>query len=188
MTTARGKIGRLPVELRHQVNSKIRDNKTFPTIITFLEKEGVKGITRQNLTSWKANGYLSWLRRQERLDGMRARVEFAQAMAKDSSGGLALESEAASRLAVDSIMEVLEGFDPTLLKDLLAEKPEKFVALVESLASLRKGDHAYVALRMKFEDWRRKVRQHLDQLKEKAEAGTATPEDINSIISEVYGG
>ena len=174
MSTPRGKIGRLPLELRSKVNAMIRDNSTAAAIVAYLRSCDVEGVTPQNISSWKRHGYQRWLRRQERLEGMQARREFARQLAEkaaaDGDADLTLASNAASALAVDAIQDTLEEFDPTLLKDMLAEKPAKFVDLVDSLTALRRGDQAFVHLRMEFEDYRRRARELAEQTRQRADA------------------
>lgn len=186
MPTPRGKIGRLPDELRADVNAMIRDNRTGEDIIAFLASKGVEGVTPQNVSNWKRNGYEAWAARQDRLQDMRARLEFATELSKecDGQGGAQLASDAASRLAVDTIWAALEGFSPEQLQGLLAEKPDKFVDLVHALSSIRQRDQAAVVLRMKLDAFQSAA----DRLKETIEEkGQATAEDFDQIYKDAYG-
>jgi len=191
MRTSVGKIGRLSVELRRDVNKMIRDNKTANTIIKFLEQNAVKNISPQNVSSWKANGYQQWLRRQNRIDSYQANREFARDMveraAESGDEALSLTSNAASEIAINTILDVLEDFDPSTLTELLAEKPEKFMGLVDSIAQLRKGDQAFVNLKMKFEEYRGTVRDKAQRILALAGDDTATADDIKAIAKEMYG-
>lgn len=150
MATPRGKIGRLPETLRKQINGMLRDNKTAEEIIALLESKGLQGVTPSNISAWKKWGFEKWNRRMERLDDMACRREFARQLvteAKDEGAdSLTVASDAASALVVEQIAEALEEFDPTLLKGMLAEKPEKFMDLAHALATTRKGDQAAVLL------------------------------------------
>jgi len=191
MSTARGKIGRLPVAIRDVVNRMIRDNATAAAIQRYLAGEGVDDVSPQNISSWKSHGYQGWLRIQQRLDGMRIRRESAEAIVGEMAGDdgeLNLSSNATALMAVDTIQDVLEDFDPTVVKELVAEKPAKFFDLVDALGTLRKGDHAFVKVKMAFEQYRARVREKMQQLERLAnKAGVATKEDINRIVAEVYG-
>ena len=165
----------------------IRDNREADDIIKRLDDLGVVGVTPQNVSAWKKYGYQKWLRRQERIEGMRARMEFARKLAGESggeNGGMALQSDAASRIAVDGIMAVLEEFDPALLSALLREKPEKFMDLLHSLSDIRKRDQDAVILRQKVAEYQRRVRQLTDVA---SENGVATQADISKIFAEGYG-
>lgn len=192
MSTSTGKIGRLPAAVRSEVNQMIRDNRTADSIIAYLVKsEGVKGVSPQNISSWKKHGYQEWLRRQERIERMQGRREFAEKLVtiegKDAGSALSLPSEASAVLAVDLIQEVLEEFNPDLLNERLAEKPEKLIGLLDSLAMLRKGDQAFVKLKMEHEKFRAWVRESAQKLGAKAETGSVTKADVDAIFKEAYG-
>ena len=191
MSTGRGKIGRLTAEARAQVNRLIRDNRPAEDVIALCGKLGVKGVTPQNVSAWKAYGYQEWERRQHRLEEMASRREFAVDLAEKAGameGGIDLASNAAAALAVDAIQAALEDFDVENLKGLLAEKPDKFVGLVESLSALRKGDQEFVKLKMAFETYRARVRAQAEQLEALADGkGAASKEDLKAIAKELYG-
>lgn len=192
MATARGKIGRLPADVRAEVCRMIRDNRPAADVIAYLAEQGVEGVRPQNVSSWKTHGFQEWARRQERLETMAARREFARELVAEArsegDGGLELASDAASAMAVDAIQTVLEEFDPVHLSELCAAKPATFVALVDALGTLRKGDQAAVKLRMEFEDYRRRVRAAVEALRAKTDAGgQATAEDLRAIARDLYG-
>lgn len=187
--TPRGKIGRLPHAVREMVNGMLRDNATAETILETLKtKHGVDGITPQNISNWKANGFQKWLDGQERIEKIRANYDFAQSLAKaeaeDGIDGLTIASDAASRVAISQIMTVLENFDIGALSQTLDEKPAKFIELLHALSSIRQRDQAGVALRMKVKQWQ----DAADKLKATIdENGVATKEDFDAIYREAYG-
>ena len=192
MSTGRGKIGRLDAEARGHINALIRDNRPAEDVIKMCATLGAKGVTPQNVSAWKAFGYQEWERRQQRMDEMASRREFAMEMAKkagdEKSGGLDLASNAAATLAVDAIQEALEDFNVENLKAMLAEKPDKFMGLIDSLAALRKGDQEFVKVKMAFEVYRAKVREQAEQLEAMADGkGAASKEDLKAIAKELYG-
>ena len=192
MSTPRGKIGRMSAEDRAQVNALIHDNRPAEEIIALCKKLGARGVTAQNVSSWKGNGYLEWERRQERLEGMASRREFAVDLARkaaaDGDADLTLASNTAAAVAVDTIEEVLEEFDPAHLKDLLAEKPQLFMHLLDSLAGLRKGDQAMIQVKMAYDQYRAKVREQAQLLAALADGDkAASPEDLKAISKELYG-
>ena len=193
MSTSRGKIGRCPVEVRTEVNRMIRDNKQAATIIKYLSAQGIKGVTPQNVSSWKANGYQDWERRQHKLEAMASRREFARDVAErataDGDEDLTLVSNTAAALAVDAIQDVLEDFEPDQLKEMLAEKPAKFMDLIDALASLRKGDHAFVKLKMEFEEYKSRMRAiAADAKKRAAESGSADLKALADAMDRALGG
>lgn len=187
-TTPRGKIGRLTHALREQVNTMLRDNATAEAIITFLTEKGVPGITDQNVSNWKQNGFQKWLAMQDRIDGMRANYDFAQSLvaaeAAEGIDGLTVASDAASRVALSQIMTVLENFNVKDLADTLKEKPAKFIELIHALSSIRQRDQAGAVLKMKLDAFKSAA----DKLREKIdEAGVATAEDFDKIYKDAYG-
>ncbi len=189
---ARGKIGRLPAQVRLRINEMMRDGRPYEEVIAFAAKNGEATLTPQNVSSWKEHGHQEWLRRQERIEESRSRVEFAQeyvAKAKEAGDeSLAMAGDAASMLAVDSILEVLEKFDATQLSALLAEKPGKFVDLVFALQQVRGKDQSAMKLRMQLEDYRRKIKAMIEEAKALAgESGAASKDDIDRIFKEAYG-
>ena len=176
MATPRGKIGRLPAALRDQVNGMIRDNAEAADIIAFLDSKGVSGVEPTNVSAWKRWGYERWEKRMEKIDAMRNRVEFAQALATENGQAA---SDGASALAVDAISQALEDFDPDNLRILLAERPEKFADLVYALTAIRKGDQAAVLLRQKVDA----ARALADEAKKKADASGNT--DLAQLAAEM---
>ena len=183
MATERGKIGRLTNELRDQVNALIRDNTPACDIITFLESKNVEGITPQNISTWKRFGYDKWVANQQRMQDMKARMEFAGELARECGGadGLATAGDAAAQLAMNHITAALEAFTSDQMQQLLCDKPEKILGLIDTLSNMRAVD-------LKFAEYRRKVKAAVDQVVAVAEEkGSATADDIKSIFATAYG-
>src|SRR5205814_9773883 len=70
--SSNGKIARLPADLRDSVNQWITDAVPFDTISQRLAALGHPGVSHQNISNWKANGYQKSLHRQEQIDHPRA--------------------------------------------------------------------------------------------------------------------
>ncbi len=77
MSTHNGKIGRLPLELREQVNQRLLDNEPADAILNWLNAQpavqamlargfGGRPINPPNLSHWRTGGFQHWLRQQER--------------------------------------------------------------------------------------------------------------------------
>src|SRR4051794_1220467 len=76
MTTRTGKIARLPLALREQINQRLADGEPGPDLLAELnglepvrqmlaaQFDG-KPINAQNLTEWKQGGYRDWERAVE---------------------------------------------------------------------------------------------------------------------------
>jgi len=182
MSTPRGKIGRLPYDIRCTVNEMIRDNVSHEVIIGFLDTKGHYGVIPQNVSAWKNNGYRKWQRHQQRIEDMRSRRERSREMlaAAGDEDALTLESNEAASYAVDIMAHVLEEFDADRLKDLVDEDPKRFMDIVTALDRLRRSDQSFVKLRMEFEAYKRRVRELAEEAREKAAAGGGS-EDLAAL-------
>lgn len=180
--TPRGKIGRMSDALREQVNKMLRDNRPAEEIIAFCEANGFPGISPQNVSNWKANGFTKWLRQQALADNLRQRREWALQLAReareDGVDGMSLASDAASALAIDQITEALEGFNGAELQGLMAEKPQHFFDLVGALSKIRLRDQAGQLVSAKLNDMRRLA-------EEAAKAATGGGGDMAKIAEEM---
>lgn len=132
-----GKIARAPFEVRTKVNELMRDGATAAEIITHLAGQGITDVSDSNVSNWRQGGHQDWLKEQERLADMQAKREFALEVVKQNEGSKL--HEATLHLAATQIYETITEFDLGNLKNLLAEKPENYAALVNSLAKLSKG-------------------------------------------------
>ncbi|MDX1951497.1 MAG: hypothetical protein SFY81_04895 [Verrucomicrobiota bacterium] len=181
-----GKIARLPKVIRDQVNVMIRDGVKYPAIIAFLEAEGHPGILEQNLTNWvqtsdsnESSGYLDWQREQERLEDMKAKRELALEIVQQNEGSRL--HEATLHLAASQLYEVLVDFDLVNLKALLADKPENYAQVVNSLAKLSKGALDIQRYKDHVQAQKEKIQAALNQ----AKTGGVTAETLAKIEQEV---
>ena len=143
-----GKIARLRKDLRDAVNLALQDGATAAAVAKLIADAKAHGATNgdgseievpddQNVTNWRQGGYQDWLGEQQRLEDMRFKNELALEIVRRNEGTKI--SEATLLLASSQLYEVLTDFDLGALKDLLAEKPENYAAIVNSLAKLSKG-------------------------------------------------
>jgi len=113
-----GKIARLPRTIREGLNCGLDNNEpgvrlvqwlnSLPEVKKILETDfGGREITQQNLTKWKAHGYLEWQRQQEAL----ALTQELNANARElaESGGQLADSLA--RVVAARYAAVLYGWD-----------------------------------------------------------------------------
>jgi hypothetical protein len=132
-----GKIARASFEVRTQVNELMRDGATAAAISAYLASQGITDVNEQNVTNWRQGGHQDWLKEQARLAEMAAKREFALEIVKANEGSKL--HEATLHIAASQLYDVLEDFDLGNLKQLLAEKPENYANIVNSLAKLSKG-------------------------------------------------
>lgn len=177
MSQARtGKIARASYEVRKHVNELLRDGATAKAVISFLEGAGINGVNEQNVTNWRDGGYQDFLKEQSRLDEMQFKREFAMEIVRQNQGSQL--QEATLHLAASQLYEALTDYDIGNLKTLLAEKPENYAAIVNSLAKLSKGA-------LEVDKYKAQVREQKEKI-EKALAGARskgglTPETLKAI-------
>jgi hypothetical protein len=135
----KGKIARLPFAIREQINQRLLDNQNYPAIIKFVNAEcdlrGSAMITDGNLSEWRAGGFADWLQDRDRIERTKHLSEYCLRMA--NAGGNSMNLPAA--IAGGQLMEVLEGFDPAILKETLAEKPETWLGILEMISKLQRS-------------------------------------------------
>jgi hypothetical protein len=140
----RCKLGRLPVELRHELNKRIRANELSTTLLPWLNslpetlailrpESGESPVTIKNLSDWRQSGYRDWLERRERIEERREMADYCFELAQS---GKNLLDGSASVLGA-KLMEIMEGVDTEAQRGLLAEKPDNLVGLISGLAALQ---------------------------------------------------
>ena len=157
-----GKIARASFEIRTKVNEMLRDGATAKKIIDFLEQHEIR-VDDDVVSRWRQGGYQDWLKEQARLDDMRAKREFAMEIVKQNEGSKL--HEATLHLAASQLYETLVDFDLHNLKELLADKPENYAAIVNSLAKLSKGALDQQKYRDLVQEQKRKIEATITQAK-----------------------
>lgn len=73
----KGKVGRLPFEIRQAINYMMRDNAKVSEMNAFLVSKSVKDapFNGTNFTNWRKGGYKVWLQEQARYDEKREKSE-----------------------------------------------------------------------------------------------------------------
>jgi len=183
-----GFFAHLPAALRQQVNLKLRDNVPGPKIAEWLEAEHPAALKEagfgdnivRNLNNWRQGGYAQWEKRQERLEEMRLRQEFAVEFARQHG-----DSQQANLIVVASqIDEVLEDFDIGELKGKLDEKPELLTALVEARAKINRDTRAEKKHQLDLTKYQDKVAEQKRKIELQlgvAKSGGLTPEVLAEI-------
>ena len=198
----KGKIAKLPVEVRHELNLMLRDNVDASQCVAWLaekgfgnewlKRQGFEEWNPQNFTNWVRgdgdgkSGYAEWLRNQERAETIGIRKDAALQMVRTlKNGGEIHITEANELMLAAHINEVLEDFDPQVLKQMMDEKPEKFFQLAMSVNSQTSERTKREKLELEFS----KYRDHVEEKKRKIEEalnvakskGGLTPETLKTI-------
>jgi len=152
--TRNGKIARLPLAIREELNRRLQDGVTGKAVVAWLNDHAdVKAllqrefnerpVTEQNLSEWKQGGYQDWLQQQEVRECVRTFQEGLGNVTGSSGTRLGddLSTPMALLLGRMTFQLIAGGLDKA------AQRREVF-RLVESLALLRRGDHEAARLRM----------------------------------------
>ena len=153
--TRRGKIARLPREIREQLNRRIQDGKPGNRLVTWLNSlQKVKAVLRTefhsqpinapNLSDWMDGGYRDWLIQQETVDLLH--------LMQDNSDEL---TQAANRTRLSDLLAHRLAARIVLLTQRLdqstADGPpdQKLLSqLCADVVALRKGDHSAERLKL----------------------------------------
>src|SRR6266536_1971976 len=128
-----GKVARLPHETRERLNTMLRDGLPYAGIIAQLGAAG-KTLTYHNLVRWRKGGYREWEQKQEHLDALRAKQQFAlDALREQDAAKL---HEAVLQITSTQLCQVLADLDPAVLRKRLESDPLCFVRLLTLLPEL----------------------------------------------------
>lgn len=181
MNTARlGKIARLPLAIREEVNQRLLNGEKGAKILHWLNglaevkavlEEDFEGlhVNDDNLSAWRTGGFVDWQKKRDRLDQVREMSQWSLKLAQ--AGGSSM-SESAAAILAGNILELLEEIrDLAKVVGEAAEPGEegkgnnaaeklalmgKMTAdLTLAVSRLRKGDHSAAALQL--------ARERLDQ-------------------------
>ena len=132
----RGKIARLPKDLRAQLNSMLEDGAAYDDIIQWLADHGHPGVNHVNLHNWKVGGYQDWRRETERLDNQSIQREWLAEQAAHAQPGDLFPI--LDQLLASQMLDSLFGLDTVTLKQGLAAKPRDYIALANALSRLKR--------------------------------------------------
>lgn len=140
-----GKIARLPLAVREELNNRLRDNESGQSILEWVNAlETTKEILERNfsgepisdsnLSVWRQGGFAEWLREQDDIERIHRLQEVSLRLAKASGGNL---SEGLLALNVGRIQEALEQFWEGLREvESTEDGNEKDKAITKLLSSL----------------------------------------------------
>lgn len=139
-----GKIARLPLAIREEVNRRLRDGEpgpkilawlhTLPEVLTVLDEHfREEPISPQNLSEWRQGGYAEWLDRLAQVERTKELAAYGLQLARQNNGGAA---DGVAAITGGQFLEIFESLDVDKQKALLAEKPGSFPELVAAFAKL----------------------------------------------------
>lgn len=110
----RSKIGRLPYTTRHELCERMRDGATgsaclrwlnkHPDMLRVIKDTGCAPVNAQNLSDWRARGYLDWLNDQKETERLRRYADLAGTIVSATGGDPAAVG---SRLLTAKILEAI---------------------------------------------------------------------------------
>lgn len=140
MRTRTGKIARLPLAIREELNRRLLENETakkicawvnaLPEAIAVCDEFGEQPIDDKNISDWRKGGYADWLARMERIEHTQELARFAAKLAAANKSSI---SEGAAAIASGRILELLEAVEEDL-------KPEDLAELINGVTALRAED------------------------------------------------
>ena len=149
--TRTGKIARLPLAIREQLNSRLNDGVPGQELVTWLnglkEVQAVlaqhfesRPVTDQNLSDWKLGGFRDWLREQDTGDWLRALTEQSSAF-KEATNRTNVSDAVSTTLAVALGRRIQRLTSPTGDFAANPENERELLTLAKALADLRRSDH-----------------------------------------------
>ena len=149
--TRRGKIARLPHELREELNRRLNDGERGKPLVTWLNglpavravlaKEFAgKPIREQNLSDWRQGGYRDWLAEEAALVEVRQLVTDRQKSGQKAAVNDRLGTFVASKYAMAAAHHNPTEPDWKHLRE-----------MCDDVTKLRREDHAAMRLRLEAE-------------------------------------
>ena len=144
-----GKIARLPLAVREELNMRLMDNENGQSILTWLNAlpvcvERIKGdwkgepVSDANLSLWRSGGFADWMGEQSHLLEIQTLSEYSMKLAQAAGGNLSKGLLAAN---VGKIQKALEQFWDGL-RDIQSteegnEKDQAVTKLLSALTAIR---------------------------------------------------
>ena len=150
-----GKIARLPLEIRDELNRRLQDGEQGGRLLAWLNAQpsvqealarefGGSVISKQNLCEWRAGGFAEWQSRQETLKQARELSAEADELAAATDGRLTdhLATVLAARFAC-----ALAGWNGESSPE-FSRNLRVLHGLCQDITELRRGDHSVARLKI----------------------------------------
>jgi len=133
----RGKIARLPKNVRDQLNQMIQDGVQYKDIKQQLGDHGTS-LTIDNISKWKTKGgYDAWVNEQLWREEMRASIEaFAEPLTDSDPAQLPMVG---LQMSLAQICLRLRNLGPGARKDQLENNADQYLRMLNTLARLSKS-------------------------------------------------
>src|SRR5216117_1870979 len=131
-----GKVARLPVALREQINHMLDDGVPYKTIIEKLGDAG-KHLNEDNISNWRLGGHQDYLNTLQLNDRARTQTEAAADVLRDTGQlGPAKLQQVCQEIALLQYLRTLMDHGDQLAQDSLKKNPAKMITLMNACCNM----------------------------------------------------
>ena len=137
-----GKVARMPLALREQINQMVDDGVPYKKIIAKLGEAG-KHLNEDNISNWRLGGYQDYLKTQLVNDRARTQTEAAADVLRDTGHlGPAKVQQVCQEIALLQYLRTLMDHGDQLAQDSLKKNPAKMITLMNACCNMAIADIA----------------------------------------------
>ena len=131
-----GKVARLPLALREQINHMLDDGVPYKKIIAKLGEAG-KHLKEDNISNWRLGGYQDYLKAQLVNDRARTQTEAAADVVRETGHlGPAKLQQVCQEIALLQYLRTLMDHGDQLAQDSLKKNPAKMITLINACCNM----------------------------------------------------
>ena len=131
-----GKVARLPLALREQINRMLDDGLPYKTIIQELGEAG-KHLNKDSISNWRLGGYQDHLKAHLVNDRARTQTEAAADVLRDTDFlGPAKLQKVCQEIALLQYLGTLMDHGDQLAQDSLKNNPAKMITLINACCNM----------------------------------------------------
>jgi Protein of unknown function (DUF3486) len=134
MHAPKGKIARLPADIRNQLNEMLSDGLAYHNIVAWLEEHGHPGFNEMNISRWREGAYQAWLISSERGD----QREFLRELADKAGPDDSTFHDAGVQLAQIQFFEALTRLEGADLALMVKENRKEFIQLLKTFTQFNR--------------------------------------------------
>jgi hypothetical protein len=131
-----GKVARLPIALRDQINRLIEDGVPYKVIIEKLGEAG-KHLNEDNLSNWRLGGHQDYLKTRAINDRALVQTEAAAEVVREMGRpDPRLLQRVCEEIALLQYMTTLRDHGDQIARDSLKKNPAKMITLMNTLCNM----------------------------------------------------
>lgn len=138
MKTSAHSISRLPQNQQNHISQMLLDGATAKQVSDYLVEQGYPSATSQNVSNYRLGAHKKWLQKQERLEAIREDAEKTSQLIAYYSAQGGSPAEAGLLTASELMVSALGKISPSDLLAMMADKPDKIIAVINSLIGVSK--------------------------------------------------